>query len=300
MMASQTKVLVIINAKAGNKDSFVQQQIAIQNAFAVYNMESECFSLSDFTLVDLANIDFDHIHAVVAVGGDGTVRSIVEKLSALEVTIGIIPGGTFNHLAKDLNIPLDRAAAIKNIVGNNIKLIDIASVNDRYFVNNSSLGLYVKAVKLRQLTALHLKGLAMLLASITTLKKFPTFSVKYLFESKIIEVITPLVFVGNNQYTLDLAKFTERKKLDSGKLYLYINHCRSRMDFLKMLLLLFLRKRKKYQGLFNIVAVEECTIALQKSTVDVAIDGEVVELKSPLLYKIHPGKLKVIVPRDVI
>src|SRR5229473_3455357 len=52
---------------------------------------------------------------VVACGGDGTVSAVANALVGTDATLGVIPAGTLNHLAKDLHIPLDIAAAARII-----------------------------------------------------------------------------------------------------------------------------------------------------------------------------------------
>ena len=87
---------------------------------------------------------------IVAAGGDGTISSVVDAMlkQAANARLGILPVGTFNHFAKDLNIPLEPQEALSVIDEGHTRLIDIARVNDRHFLNNSSVGMYLSLSRL--------------------------------------------------------------------------------------------------------------------------------------------------------
>ena len=79
---------------------------------------------------------------VVAAGGDGTINAVAAAIVDADKALGVLPFGTMNHFAKDLNIPLDFDGAIETIVAGHVTRVDVGDVNGRIFVNNSSLGLY--------------------------------------------------------------------------------------------------------------------------------------------------------------
>lgn len=234
---------------------------------------------------------------VIVVGGDGTVRSTVEKFIENDIILGIIPAGTYNHLARDLNIPLGMTESIAVIAKGLTKHIDVAQVNDTIFLNNSSIGLYTKAVKYRRIYPHWMKWFATVIATFNVFRRLPLYKVDYHLKGKEVEVITPLVFIANNQYHLELLKLTQRKQLDEGMLYLYLNQSQSNWDFIKLLFNIILRRKKKIRGKFSIIATESCRLYFQKKFVDIAVDGEVKCLATPLLYKISK-KLTVIIPEE--
>ena len=80
---------------------------------------------------------------VIAAGGDGTINDVVNGMFAAETAmprLGIVPLGTANDFARGLNIPDAVAEAIEVAVGGEVAEIDVASVNDRCFVNVSTGG----------------------------------------------------------------------------------------------------------------------------------------------------------------
>ena len=87
---------------------------------------------------------------IVAAGGDGTVSAIAAQLAGTRKRMGVLPLGTLNHFAKDLGIPLELEEAIRTVVNGHTRAVDVAEVNGRVFINNSSLGLYPRIVMHRE------------------------------------------------------------------------------------------------------------------------------------------------------
>lgn len=67
---------------------------------------------------------------VVAVGGDGTVRAVAEALAGTDTALGIVPQGTGNLLARNLEVPLnDIPAALRRVRDSEPRKIDIGWVD---------------------------------------------------------------------------------------------------------------------------------------------------------------------------
>src|SRR6185312_11393676 len=87
--------------------------------------------------------------AVVAGGGDGTVRGVAAVLIGGKIPLGVLPLGTLNHFASDLKIPNDLAGAIQVIAHGTAQPLDVGEVNGEIFLNNSSIGFYPPIVQAR-------------------------------------------------------------------------------------------------------------------------------------------------------
>ncbi len=73
-------------------------------------------------------------------GGDGSIARAIPKAIELGVPIGVIPRGTFNELARTLEIPFDVSGACSIIANGVTRTIDVALVNGAYYVNEASIG----------------------------------------------------------------------------------------------------------------------------------------------------------------
>jgi lipid kinase, YegS/Rv2252/BmrU family len=77
---------------------------------------------------------------VIAVGGDGTVNEVARKLLYSDVVLGVIPKGSGNGLARELNIPMDVRSAVDVIFSNQVSVIDACKANDHIFFCTCGVG----------------------------------------------------------------------------------------------------------------------------------------------------------------
>lgn len=110
-----------------------------------YGYVVEPFRISREYELDQAfeNID-DSFKYILIAGGDGTVDNVVNYMKKLNINIpiGILPTGTANDFAKFIGIPLNVERACEQILNGEPADIDIGKINDKYFVNVASTGLF--------------------------------------------------------------------------------------------------------------------------------------------------------------
>ena len=81
------------------------------------------------------------VHAVVSVGGDGTVNTLIQSLAHTNVGLLAIPGGTANDLAGELGTKGNIKRVIQMIRLGELKRIDLLKINGRYMATNGGLGM---------------------------------------------------------------------------------------------------------------------------------------------------------------
>lgn len=85
---------------------------------------------------------------IVAAGGDGTIHEVVNGLAGSNVTLGLLPMGTVNVFAMELGLPTNNLDLCWNIIqGENTRVVDLPSANDKYFVQLAGVGLDAQVVK---------------------------------------------------------------------------------------------------------------------------------------------------------
>src|SRR6185369_8443984 len=175
---------------------------------------------------------------VVAGGGDGTVNLVASALVGTGKQMGVLPLGTLNHFARDLNIPLDFDPAVENLLSGSPLEVDVGEVNGRIFVNNSSLGLYPTIVHEREKRQRLGSGKwpAFVWAAILALRRYPFVSVLVSVDGKDLTTRTPFVFIGNNEYVMELFNIGRRERLDGGELSLYMTKQMGRLGLLRLAL----------------------------------------------------------------
>ena len=85
----------------------------------------------------------NQVDLVLPIGGDGTINLVCAGVfeGGSHSTIGIVPSGTVNNVAKSLNIPLVTDQALETLVTGHSTRLDLAQVNDDYMISSLTLGL---------------------------------------------------------------------------------------------------------------------------------------------------------------
>ena len=294
------KIRVIVNRSGGTLKGVEDDERQIVAAFDAAGIDA------DVRMTDSADI-FDALKeaaaapgldAVVAGGGDGTLSCAAGHLAGTGRAFGILPLGTLNHLARDAGIPATIEDAAKVIATGHIQEIDVAEVNGRVFVNNSSVGLYPDMVLLREFEQDkkgRSKRLAMLSASLKALRHFRRHKLWISAPGLETPIRTPLLFIGNNRYQVNLFGLGKRERLDEGELCLYAIRARSRLHlFWAGIRGVF--GRLDQQRDFITAYVTEAEIGADRAVLVLSADGETVRMETPLRYRIRPKALRLIVP----
>ena len=236
---------------------------------------------------------------IVAAGGDGTVSAVASQLAGTNTVLGVLPMGTLNHFAKDLNIPLEQDAAIDVLARGRVAPVDVGEVNGRVFINNSSIGIYPDIVLDRERQRRRLgrsKWPALAVASLNVLRRHPSLAIQLEVEGeKQAARRSPFVFIGNNRYEIAGFDIGNRKSLEDGRLSLYMAHHGGRLGLLRLAIQALLGRLHQAED-FETLDVTELAIQTRRRAIRVAADGEVVLMQPPLNYRIRAGALRVIRP----
>jgi YegS/Rv2252/BmrU family lipid kinase len=235
---------------------------------------------------------------VIVGGGDGTISAAASALVGTKTVMAILPLGTLNHFARDLGLPTDINEAAKLVTAGRKRRVDVAEMNGRIFINNSAIGLYPLMVIDRDLQRRRLgrsKSLAMILASARTLVRFGHQRLTLTINDEKERIDTPLLFVGNNDYRIDLGAPGQRESLDDGQLCVVVMRKKTRRGFVAASVrALFNRSRE--DDMERIDGVERLLVSSRRSAIPVSLDGEVVRAAPPLDYRICKGSLLVVAP----
>ncbi len=295
------KIQVILNATAGtansNSDTDAIEKLLMDAGLEVtIRLFDSGDDLEELIEAALATSP----ECIVAGGGDGTINAVASAITGTEIKLGILPLGTLNHFARDIGIPQKLEEAVEILAAGHTAKVDIGEVNGQYFLNNSSIGLYAKMVRHRELQQRITgrgKWFAAFRAMLAVLKRKPFMDVRLGLEGKRIARRVPLVFIGNNEYIMEGFEIGERDTLNAGMLSIYIPRYTGRMGLLRLATSALL-KRLSEQSDFESHQVREVAIETKRGKLHVARDGEVSVMNTPLHYCIHPGALTVIVPKE--
>jgi diacylglycerol kinase family enzyme len=234
---------------------------------------------------------------VLVAGGDGTLATAAGALAGSPTELAIVPAGTLNHFARDHEIPTDPAeAATLGATGQTIA-VDIARVNDRVFLNTSSVGSYVIFVRMRERLEPYLGyRLASLVAGLRLLGRVRPFSVHVEVDGEVRRYHTALVFLAVGERELRVPMLGRRVPGGRRGLHVMIVRGGTTARLVAAGLVAFARGlRALARGpLLDSFVADHVRIEMRRPHGTVAVDGELVALEAPLDYRIQRGALEVV------
>jgi len=239
-----------------------------------------------------------HPDAVVAGGGDGTISAVASVLAGTPMPMGVLPLGTLNHFARDAGIPPDLQKAVQTVAERHTRRVDVGRVNDRIFVNNSSIGVYPSFVESRERLRAegHSKWASLALATAEVLRREGEVKIRLQGDRTRVAARTPFVFVGNNEYLVEGFKLGARTRLDEGRLHAYYAPPARTRDLPKLFAHSLFGFAHGGTRLETMSGTELQVDTPLTRIINVACDGEVLTLATPLRYHSWPGALTLIAP----
>lgn len=299
---------LIYNEKSGfhaaNKDEVYEQ---LMTCLTAYGYEIQAFEIG-------AEANFNHLMekvilrhqqaseagVVVAAGGDGTLNAVAAQLMGTDIPMGIFPLGTFNYVARLLNIPLDLLKAAETIATGKIREVHVAQINNHIYLNNASLGLYPLFIQKRELYNRRLgrfalnaytSGLDVLIRDRKELK------LEIEVDGKQYPVKTPLIFFGNNQLQLAEMNLRIAEAAEKGKVAGLVVAKSDKRTLFKILWQLIQGNLDKAPDVYSFSG-DEVKVHSKRKKLTVALDGEIVEMQPPLKISVRKNALKILVPHD--
>lgn len=230
----------------------------------------------------------------IVCGGDGSLCRAAPGLVATGATLGILPMGTANDLARTLRVPEDLEAAADLILAGRRRRIDLGTVNGKPFFNVASIGLSAELA--RELSG-ELKRrwgrIGYALAAIRVLARAETFTAVVSEAGDTFRSRTMQVAVGNGRFYGGGSVVAEAAEIDDGHLDLYSLEIR---NVLKLALMLK-SFRSGAHGAFSEVRTlrgTEFEIRTRRPR-PVNADGELIT-ETPAVFKVHPAAVTVFAP----
>ncbi len=234
---------------------------------------------------------------LVAAGGDGTATALAKVASETGKRLAVLPLGTANLLARDLNLPLELDqwfAALPDMVE---REIDFGEVNGQVFLHKVVIGAVPGIAAVREKIrgnsswGARLGFMTHFFRALSRVRRFAAEITTGDGEPTIHRVHS--IAVANNDYAAGLGKVFTRTRLDAGFLSLYIVTSLSPGDAIRLGLEMLLGTWRQ-DGALEIENVRSVTIRTRRRRVRAMIDGEVGMIDGPFDFRIHPLGLKVL------
>jgi YegS/Rv2252/BmrU family lipid kinase len=141
MKRSSERILLMLNPASG----FISKDIAVSLIMRKLRRHFASVSLVNTRSApqarEITRRGLKHFDVFVAFGGDGTVNSVAGALVNRDKTLGILPGGSGNGLARNLGLHLSWLRALDTLIGGQDVSIDAGDINGRLFFNVAGMGL---------------------------------------------------------------------------------------------------------------------------------------------------------------
>jgi diacylglycerol kinase family enzyme len=228
-------------------------------------------------------------------GGDGSQAVVAAVAARHGLPFVCVPAGTRNHFALDLGIDRDDPVRALDAFGPALATtIDLGSVNDEFFVNNVSLGVYGRIVASDEYRDAKRQTVAKMLPDLLGPHATP-------FGFEIEGPVGPItgaqvIEVSNNPYTLSsVSGFGSRARLDTGRLGVAAVAIDRPADVDRLVALEAVGRPDRFQGWQEWTAPE---LEVRSSgPVTAALDGEARVYEPPVHFTIRPAALAVRIAR---
>jgi diacylglycerol kinase family enzyme len=212
-----------------------------------------------------------------------------------------IAAGTRNHFAQDLGFhkedPRKGMVAFREGVE---RFIDYGTVGDRLFVNNVSMGIYATIVQQDSYRGAKIKTSREMLPEMLSHQAEP-FDLQFTTPDGVEIDDAFVVQVSNNPYVWEpSADFAQRRTMDSGKLGIFAINARTGGEAAEIVTRAAMGLDKHDDRYFHEFTAETFEVRSRGGKAFAGIDGEALELETPLEFRTHPRALRMLVPEDVL
>jgi diacylglycerol kinase family enzyme len=228
-------------------------------------------------------------------GGDGSQALVASVAVRHDIPHVVIPAGTRNHFALDLGLDRDDVVGALDAFGEAVeRRIDLATVNDRVFVNNASLGLYAEIVQSPAYRDAKMN---------TAMEKLPEMlgpeaeplDLRYEGPEGQERPSAHMIQVSNDPYEIHhLGGLGTRARIDLGVLGIFTVTVNDAADARRLVALETLGQVDRFPGWLEWTTPEFRVDS--DAPVPIGIDGEAMTLDPPLIFRSMPGSLRVRLP----
>lgn len=236
---------------------------------------------------------------IVIAGGDGTVSSAATVVVGTPTALCVLRAGTLNHFARRIGVTADPRKALDLAFSGNTSRVDVGWVNDRLFLNTCVFGLYVVFVSRRERLQPKIGYVASsLVAGLRTFSDFRSHRVDVEVEGsdRIYRSANIFVGVGEREFKIPLVG----EPVESGErgLHVVVANPVSRTQLAMMLVRAPIRGIRRFPSDESVDSfiVDRFFVTLQRSTEQIALDGEIAGFSGQLSFRREASALSVRTP----
>jgi diacylglycerol kinase family enzyme len=229
-------------------------------------------------------------------GGDGSQALVASIAVEHDLPFVCVSAGTRNHFALDLGLdrrdPRKSVHAFRDAVE---RRVDYATVNDRFFVNNVSLGVYASIVQEEGYREAKVDTTTRLLPEMLGGDEEP-FDLRFTTPAGEEVDGAFLIMVSNNPYVLGPSlDVSQRRRLDTGRLGVFAVRASGGGEAAQVVTMALAGKGASAHAGFQFEC-DRFEVRSRSGKAFAGVDGEALELETPLVFEAHPLGLRMLVP----
>jgi diacylglycerol kinase (ATP) len=242
----------------------------------------------------------EHVDLVIGAGGDGTIRHVADTLAHTGIPMGLVPAGTGNLLARNLDLPLEELDAIEVALGGQVRQIDLVKITvdnraPEHFAVMAGIGIDAMIMDETDDDLKDTVGsAAYFVAAAKALGRLPIRLMVQLDSNRPVRRHAMLCVIGNVGTLRGNIVLIPGASPDDGLLDVYIASPRRFRHWIKVALRLLTRRAKKDDQ------VDQYTGKTVRITIDgkdnYQLDGDVIGESTTLNAEIQPGALAICIP----
>ena len=294
------KTYVVLNPVAGVSEPGTVRQ-KIEAALGARDVPFEIYETTGQKDEDIKQLIRNAVkqgfRLFISAGGDGTLSSVIDGLVGTELPLVIIPTGTWNALARALDIPLQIDPAIELVFQDHkIQTIDAMDVGGSYFVLSVSAGVGALTMKdVEREDKRRFGKLADLQKAVAEVLEFRAYQFEVKIDGKLTKFRAAELMVANASILgIKALQLDPSIRMDDGKLNVCRIYANSITDYLKLAVSMFRGDQKRNWNVLCVEALEEVEIR-SREKLPVQGDGDLIG-QLPVTVKIRPKAIQVVTP----
>ena len=296
------KTYVVINPVSGTLQPDVVRE-TIQSALQAHNLTFEIYETTGKE--DVRKLVRDAVQQgfelFLAVGGDGTAAAVASGLVNTQIPLAVIPTGTWNALARNLDIPLPIDQALELVFeGPRIRVIDAMQIEDKFHILNISVGVGSRTMRQSKREEKRRFGrLADLWTALSNLMSFQTYHFDVRIDGKQAKFRALEVMVANSKIIgLKGIQLDPGIHMDDGKLNVCRLYADNLIDFFNLAISILSGRQRQSWNILCLDALHEVEIRCREKNLPVQGDGDLIG-HLPVVIKLRPKAIHILVPANL-
>lgn len=300
----QEKLFVVLNPAAGQRSGDVVRQ-ALAEHFSAEEWDIDIYETTgNENLPDIVRQAVENgASRVLAAGGDGTISEVADALVSSKIPVGIIPVGTANVLAQELELPLTVDEACAMLAGpTTIRAIDVMKIGKKVCLLHVGIGITTDLMKGTTREAKNRWGAAAYIATFfREIFGYRPKPIKLVVDGHARSLRASEVMIANGG-EIGVLNLTWGKhiQVDDGVIDICVIHLKDFQDYLGSLWSIIANKERRDSRIEYLSAIDSIELHAEGNhPLPIQGDGDIIG-KTPLKAKILPKALSILVPAIAI